>query len=94
MGALQSRVREWALQLLLGSRAECRTNALRACLLASDVASEGAQSIIKLVATSLIANDCMTDGVQLLFLIGHGNDACRYLQAHGFWSKSFHFAKP
>ncbi|VDO58566.1 unnamed protein product [Onchocerca flexuosa] len=35
----------------------------------------------------------MTDGVQMLFLIGHGDDACRYLQAHGFWSKSFHFAK-
>uniref|UniRef100_A0A915PSD2 Ribosome control protein 1 domain-containing protein n=1 Tax=Setaria digitata TaxID=48799 RepID=A0A915PSD2_9BILA len=92
-------------KLLLGSHEECRTSALRACLLASDVTSEGAQSIIKLVATNLIANECMTgdefyfvldrfaDGVQMLFLIGHGDDACRYLQAHGFWSKSFHFAK-
>ncbi|VDK74570.1 unnamed protein product [Litomosoides sigmodontis] len=85
--------RDWAMQLLLGSREECRTSALRACLLASNVSSEGAQSIIKLVATNLIANECMTDGVQLLFLIGHGDDACRYLQAHGFWNKSFHFAK-
>uniref|UniRef100_A0A8R1XWG8 Uncharacterized protein n=2 Tax=Onchocerca TaxID=6281 RepID=A0A8R1XWG8_ONCVO len=84
---------DWAMQLLLGSREECRTSALRACLLASDVSSEGARSIIKLVATNLIANECMTDGVQMLFLIGHGDDACRYLQAHGFWSKSFHFAK-
>ncbi|KAM3720262.1 WD repeat-containing protein [Dirofilaria immitis] len=85
--------RDWAMQLLLGSHEECRTSALRACLLASDVTSEGARSIIKLVATNLIANECMTDGVQMLFLIGHGDDACRYLQAHGFWSKSFHFAK-
>ncbi|EJW78999.1 hypothetical protein WUBG_10093 [Wuchereria bancrofti] len=81
------------MQLLLGSHEEYRTSALRACLLASDVSSKGAQSIIKLVATNLIANECMTDGVQMLFLIGHGDDACRYLQAHGFWSKSFHFAK-
>uniref|UniRef100_A0A1I8F043 Uncharacterized protein n=1 Tax=Wuchereria bancrofti TaxID=6293 RepID=A0A1I8F043_WUCBA len=89
--------RDWAMQLLLGSHEEYRTSALRACLLASDVSSKGAQSIIKLVATNLIANECMTDriadGVQMLFLIGHGDDACRYLQAHGFWSKSFHFAK-
>lgn len=48
------------MQLLLGARFECRTNALRACLLASDVTSEGAQSIIKLVATNLIANECIT----------------------------------
>lgn len=48
------------MQLLLGSHDECRTSALRACLLASDVSSEGAQSIIKLVATNLIANECMT----------------------------------
>lgn len=51
---------DWAMQLLLGSREECRTSALRACLLASDVSSEGARSIIKLVATNLIANECMT----------------------------------
>ncbi|KAL3999054.1 hypothetical protein ACH3XW_17590 [Acanthocheilonema viteae] len=85
--------RDWAMQLLLASHEECRTSALRACLLASNVSSEAAQSIIKLVATNLIANECMTDGVQMLFLIGHGDDGCRYLQAHGFWSKSFHFAK-
>ncbi|VDO57330.1 unnamed protein product, partial [Onchocerca flexuosa] len=45
--------RDWAMQLLLGSHEECRTSALRACLLASDVSSEGARSIIKLVATNL-----------------------------------------
>lgn len=48
------------MQLLLGSHEECRTSALRACLLASNVSSEGAQSIIKLVATNLIANECIT----------------------------------
>ncbi|VDN01132.1 unnamed protein product [Thelazia callipaeda] len=85
--------RDWAMQLLLGSREDCRTCALRACLLASDVSSEGAQSIIKLVATNLIANECMTDGVQMLFLIGHYDDAFRYLQSHGLWSKSFYLAK-
>lgn len=52
--------REWAMQMLLNSRENCRINALRACLLASDVSSEGAQSMIKLVATDLIANNCLT----------------------------------
>ncbi|MFH4977930.1 hypothetical protein AB6A40_004639 [Gnathostoma spinigerum] len=84
---------EWAIQVLLIAREDCRMSALRACLFASDVHSEGAQSVIKLVATNLIANNCLMDGVQLLFLIGHASDACRYLQAHGQWAKSFRFAK-
>lgn len=45
--------------MLLGAREECRASALRACLLAAEVSSEGAQSIIKLVATNLIANNCI-----------------------------------
>uniref|UniRef100_A0A9J2NZE4 WD repeat-containing protein 11 n=2 Tax=Ascaris TaxID=6251 RepID=A0A9J2NZE4_ASCLU len=90
---LVQRAREWAIQMLLGAREECRASALRACLLAAEVSSEGAQSIIKLVATNLIANNCIADGIQMLFLIRHGEDACRYLQAHGSWEASLAFAK-
>ncbi|VDK49747.1 unnamed protein product [Anisakis simplex] len=87
------RKREWAIQMLLSAREECRASALRACLLAAEVSSEGAQSIIKLVATNLIASNCITDGIQMLFLIQHGEDACRYLQAHGSWEASLAYAK-
>uniref|UniRef100_A0A0N5AGS0 WD_REPEATS_REGION domain-containing protein n=1 Tax=Syphacia muris TaxID=451379 RepID=A0A0N5AGS0_9BILA len=82
---------DWAIQLLLGD--ESRSSALKACLLASDVSSESAQSIIKLVATNLIASSCVIDGVEMLFLIDHIEDACRYLQAQGLWKESYIFAK-
>lgn len=65
------------MQLLLDSHEECRTSALRACLLASNVSSEGAQSIIKLVATNLIANECMTGGETLFIIVHNPFTACR-----------------
>lgn len=52
-----------------------------------------AQSVVKLVATNLIANGRTWDGVQLLCLIGKGLDACRYLQAAGQWEDSVWLAK-
>ncbi|VDD86337.1 unnamed protein product [Enterobius vermicularis] len=37
--------------------------------------------------------DAVKDGVEMLFLINHVEDACRYLQAQGLWKESCIFAK-
>ncbi|EEC18794.1 hypothetical protein IscW_ISCW014326 [Ixodes scapularis] len=65
----------------------------RACLIASLKTETKAQSVVKLVATNLIASGRTWDGVQLLCLIGKGLDACRYLQAAGQWGDSVWLAK-
>ena len=52
-----------------------------------------AQSTIKLVATNLIANGNVWEGVQLLCLIGKGLDACRYLISYGLWEAAVWLAK-
>ncbi|KAH7978845.1 hypothetical protein HPB49_006973 [Dermacentor silvarum] len=75
-----------AVQLLLETEAASEhfySDSLRACLVASLKTESKAQSVVKLVATNLIANGRTWDGVQLLCLIGKGLDACRYLQAAG-----------
>lgn len=66
---------------------------LRACIVASIQTSGISQSTIKLVATNLIANGYIAEGVQLLCLIGKGADACRYLQTYGKWEKAMWLAK-
>lgn len=48
---------------------------------------------MKLVATSLIANGSVDEGVQLLSLIGKSLDACRYLQSHDRWIEAAQLAK-
>ncbi|KAG8183940.1 hypothetical protein JTE90_006865 [Oedothorax gibbosus] len=68
----------------------------RACLLTSVNGSEGgssSQSIIKLVSTNLIASGKVSEGVQLLCLIGKAGDACRYLQGAGRWDEAVWLAK-
>ncbi len=65
----------------------------RACLVASIRSSGASQSTIKLVATNLIANGKLSEGVQLLCLIDKGLDACRYLQTYGQWHQAAWLAK-
>ncbi|XP_052100859.1 WD repeat-containing protein 11-like [Mytilus californianus] len=69
------------------------TDCLRACLVASIRFSGASQSTIKLVATNLIANGKLTEGVQLLCLINKGLDACRYLQTYSEWDLAVWLAK-
>lgn len=65
----------------------------RACLVATIQSTGAAQSTIKLVATNLIANGSVWEGVQLLCLIGKGLDACRYLLSYGMWESAVWLAK-
>ncbi|XP_071090050.1 WD repeat-containing protein 11-like isoform X1 [Haliotis cracherodii] len=85
-----------AVQLLLETEADndnYYVDSLRACLVASIRSSGASQSTIKLVATNLIANGKLSEGVQLLCLIDKGLDACRYLQTYGNWDKAVWLAK-
>ncbi|XP_077544375.1 WD repeat-containing protein 11-like isoform X1 [Haemaphysalis longicornis] len=85
-----------AVQLLLETEPGSEhfySDSLRACLVASLKSESKAQSVVKLVATNLIANGRTWDGVQLLCLIGKSLDACRYLQAAGQWEDSVWLAK-
>lgn len=68
---------------------------LRACLVASTslVNTGTPHSTTKLVATNLIAEGRIWEGVQLLCLIGKVVDACNYLQSDGQWDASFWLAK-
>lgn len=91
------------------SRDKYYKDALRACLIAAlnsnanckstakstaDTNDDNSpQPVLKLVATSLIASGAVEEGVQLLYLIGKVQDACRYLQSNGFWEKSVWVAK-
>jgi hypothetical protein len=48
---------------------------------------------MKLVATNLIANGSIDEGVQMLCLIGKSFDACRYLQSYDRWNDAAWLAK-
>ncbi|PAV78802.1 hypothetical protein WR25_00495 [Diploscapter pachys] len=67
--------------------------ALKAALLVSEQNSEHAKSIIKLIATNMIAANKIEDGVQLMFLVDSGWHACKYLQSQQEWLKSIVYAK-
>jgi len=85
-----------AVQLLLETEpdsANYYADSLRACLVASIRSSGASQSTIKLVATNLIANGKLSEGVQLLCLIEKGLDACRYLQTYDQWDQAAWLAK-
>jgi len=62
-------------------------------LVATIQSTGAAQSTIKLVATNLIANGNVWEGVQLLCLIGKGLDACRYLISYSLWEAAVWLAK-
>ena len=85
-----------AVQLLLETEPDSPSyyvDSLRACLVASIRSSGASQSTIKLVATNLIANGQLSEGVQLLCLIDKGLDACRYLQTYERWYQAAWLAK-
>ncbi|CAI2312449.1 unnamed protein product [Caenorhabditis sp. 36 PRJEB53466] len=73
--------------------ADLRYASIKAALLVSCQDNEKAKSLIKLIATNLIASDLIEDGVELLFLVGAGGDACKYLQSQKQWTKSIVYAK-
>ncbi|KAL7990561.1 hypothetical protein Chor_013991 [Crotalus horridus] len=85
-----------AVQLLLETSAENAyyyCDSLKACLVTTVTSSGPSQSTIKLVATNMIANGKLAEGVQLLCLIDKAADACRYLQTYGEWNRAAWLAK-
>uniref|UniRef100_A0A8D1MUB8 WD repeat-containing protein 11 n=1 Tax=Sus scrofa TaxID=9823 RepID=A0A8D1MUB8_PIG len=85
-----------AVQLLLETSAENQhyyCDSLKACLVTTVTSSGPSQSTIKLVATNMIANGKLAEGVQLLCLIDKAADACRYLQTYGEWNRAAWLAK-
>ena len=68
---------------------------LKACLVATTAVAERdtPHSTTKLVATNLIAEGKLWQGVQLLCLINKVSDACKYLQSYGEWDASLWLAK-
>ncbi|KAG9344447.1 hypothetical protein JZ751_011117 [Albula glossodonta] len=85
-----------AVQLLLETSAENSSyycDSLKACLVTTITSSGPSQSTIKLVATNMIANGKLAEGVQLLCLIDKAADACRYLQTYGEWNRAAWLAK-
>ncbi|XP_074856631.1 WD repeat-containing protein 11 isoform X3 [Carettochelys insculpta] len=85
-----------AVQLLLETSAEnphYYCDSLKACLVTTVTSSGPSQSTIKLVATNMIANGKLAEGVQLLSLIDKAADACRYLQTYGEWNRAAWLAK-
>uniref|UniRef100_A0A8C5HD64 WD repeat-containing protein 11 n=1 Tax=Gouania willdenowi TaxID=441366 RepID=A0A8C5HD64_GOUWI len=85
-----------AVQLLLETCADNPSyycDSLKACLVTTITSSGPSQSTIKLVATNMIANGKLAEGVQLLCLIDKAADACRYLQTYGEWNRAAWLAK-
>ncbi|KAM6956507.1 WD repeat-containing protein 11 [Aplochiton taeniatus] len=85
-----------AVQLLLETSADNPSyycDSLKACLVTTITSSGPSQSTIKLVATNMIANGKLAEGVQLLCLIDKAADACRYLQTYGEWNRAVWLAK-
>ncbi|XP_064788042.1 WD repeat-containing protein 11 isoform X1 [Oncorhynchus masou masou] len=85
-----------AVQLLLETSADNPSyycDSLKACLVTTITSSGPSQSTIKLVATNMIANGKLAEGVQLLCLIDKAADACRYLQTYGEWNRAAWLAK-
>jgi len=89
---------EWAKYALLNSDLVMpseiyRLNAFKGCLLNSEFTAEEPKCFIKMVATNLIAQNNISDGIVLLFLIEQGVDACRFLASNGRWLQSIQYAK-
>uniref|UniRef100_A0A8C5R6N5 WD repeat-containing protein 11 n=1 Tax=Leptobrachium leishanense TaxID=445787 RepID=A0A8C5R6N5_9ANUR len=85
-----------AVQLLLETSADnpqYYCDSLKACLVTTVTSSGPSQSTIKLVATNMIANGKLAEGVQLLCLIDKAADACRYLQTYNEWNHAAWLAK-
>lgn len=88
--------KEKAMELLLETppdNAMYYADVLKACVVAASLSPDTFRNTVKLVATSLIANGSVDEGVQLLSLIGKSLDACRYLQSHDRWVEAAQLAK-
>ncbi len=71
-------------------------NSIKACLISSmqkQSTDASRNTVIKLVATNLIANGKVDEGAQLLCIIDLCSEACRYLQDHNQWERSVWLAK-
>ncbi|CAF0830559.1 unnamed protein product [Adineta ricciae] len=88
-----------AVQLLLDTDPNDDTyafNCIKACLISTMQKQPNETSkntVTKLVATNLIANGKVNEGVQLLCTIDLCVEACRYLQDHNQWEDSICLAK-
>ena len=88
-----------AVQLLLDTDPNHDTyalNCIKACLISSmqkQSIETSKNTVTKLVATNLIANGKVDEGVQLLCTIDLCTEACRYLQDHNQWERSIWLAK-
>jgi WD40 repeat protein len=63
-------------------------DALRACVIAAASSQKDFHDIVKLVGSQLISAGKLYAGCELLFLIGRGLDALRYLQQVGRWKEA------
>eukprot|EP01114_Cavostelium_apophysatum_P016161 TRINITY_DN4543_c0_g1_i5.p1 TRINITY_DN4543_c0_g1~~TRINITY_DN4543_c0_g1_i5.p1 ORF type:complete len:1158 (+),score=259.94 TRINITY_DN4543_c0_g1_i5:107-3580(+) len=66
---------------------------LKAAVISASISPDSFNNTVKLIATNLIANGNLDEGVQLLCLIGKSLDACRYLQSYDRWADAAWLAK-
>jgi len=88
--------KDTAIQYLLKTPATNQNfyrDALKACVVAASMDPTNFKNTVKLIATNLIANGEINEGVQLLCLIGKSFDACRYLQTYDKWIDAAWLAK-
>lgn len=92
-------LKEEAVALLLESESQTNPHhyedSLRACLVSScqGAVSNPNNTTIKLVATNMIAEGKLWEGVELLCLTDKVYDACKYLQSDQHWDSSLWLAK-
>ncbi|XP_045190429.2 WD repeat-containing protein 11-like [Mercenaria mercenaria] len=88
---------DMAVQVLMETdtdNTEFKSDYLKACLSSCTTQHTGTSlSTVKLAATHLIVAGQLSDGVDLLCLIGKHLDACRYLISYGKWREAVWLAK-
>lgn len=94
---IQTRLVDMAVQVLMETdtdNTEFKCDYLKACLSSCTTQHTGtSMSTIKLAATHLIVAGQISDGVDLLCLIGKHLDACKYLISSGKWQEAVWLAK-
>lgn len=63
-------------------------SALKACLVAATVDPTTFVNTTKMVATQLISEGSLREGVQLLTIIGKGSEGCKHLISQGKWTRA------
>eukprot|EP00002_Diphylleia_rotans_P031223 TRINITY_DN6479_c0_g1_i3.p1 TRINITY_DN6479_c0_g1~~TRINITY_DN6479_c0_g1_i3.p1 ORF type:complete len:1253 (+),score=219.48 TRINITY_DN6479_c0_g1_i3:277-4035(+) len=66
---------------------------LKACVVSAAISPDIFENTIRAVATNLIANKYLDEGVQLLALLGKSGEACRYLEMSERWEEAASLAK-